>query len=94
MPQILFVVEVPPNKAMTMTGEYPPAWSKFAGEARTILKSHKGSSTLQLNAWLLPADHAWPALERLTACATTLHLSYSVVLIPDGVIALTPPVKS
>ena len=81
MQQFLFVVEVPPSTAQSSPAGYPPVWTEFANEADTILKSHKGWSKLQLNAWLLSPDNAWPALERLAAYATNQRLSYSIVLI-------------
>ena len=94
MQQFLFSVEVPPSQGYSTGASYAHEWIEFAKSADTILKSHKGSSKLLLHSWLLPADHAWPALERLAASATTHHLSYSVILIPDGAVVLTSPAKS
>jgi hypothetical protein len=94
MPQFLFIVEVPASKAVMIAGNYPPEWIKFCEEAETIVKPHKGSSKLQLNSWLIPADHAWPIIEGLSRCATDQGLTYAVALISDVALILTAPFKS
>lgn len=91
MPQFLFVVEVPPSKALSSTPGYPHEWTKFASKANAILKPVKACRQLQLNAWMLPAEGAWLALERLAASATTFGLAYSVLLVDGLVTSMTKP---
>ena len=93
MPQILFVVEVPPMKGISTSSHYPPEWTEFENSVNTILKPVKTCVRLQLNAWLLPAENILPVLTSMTAAANEHGLSYSSLLIPDGAITLAPNVK-
>lgn len=93
MPQLLFVVEVPPSEALSTAPGYSYEWQGFASGASTILKPLKGTKQLQLNAWLLNAENSLPAIVELSALAIRHKLAYSALLIPDGAIALTPDGK-
>jgi hypothetical protein len=89
MSQFLFVVEVPKVQGISTEAHYAPEWNAFAKSASDTLKSIRGSQQLQLNAWLIPVEHSWPALESLAHKAKGLDLSCSILLI-DDVKVLTP----
>lgn len=93
MSQFLFVVEVPPSEAMSTAPGHSHEWRGFASGANTILKPLKGTTQLQLNAWLLNAENSLPAIVELSALATHHKLSYSSALIPDGAVVLALNVK-
>lgn len=93
MPQILFVVEVPPTEGMSTAPGYSHKWHDFSNVAGTLLKPLKGTKQLQLNAWLLNAENSLPAIAELSALATHHKLSYSSVLVPDGAVVLAFDVK-
>ena len=88
MPQILFVVEIPPIPDGTRGANVSPAWSCFVNEADTKIALVKTYTRLQPNAWLLPAENTLPLLAELVALASKDSLSYSAVLIPDGTVML------
>ena len=96
MPQILFVVEIPPVPENSRGVCVTPGFSKFASVAAPKIKSVKGTKQLQSNAWLFPADNTLPLLAELAALAATnsCSLSYSAVLIPDGAVVLALDQKS
>ena len=91
MPQFLFIVEVPASKAMSDGPGLPHEWTVFANTLSTIPNLAKKSVRLQLNAWLINAEGGYHVLENLSANAKDHDLSYTVLLIPDGVITLVPP---
>jgi hypothetical protein len=93
MPQILFVVEVPPSRAISSSPGYPHEWTQFANAATAILKPLKGTKMLQLNAWLMNAENSLPAISELSALATHHKLSYSALLISDELTPMALDVK-
>lgn len=93
MPQFLFVVEVPPSRAVSSGPGHPHEWMQFANAATEILKPLKGTKQLQLNAWLLNAENSLPSIAELSALATHHKLAYSALLIPDGAVSLALDVK-
>lgn len=93
MPQFLFVVEVPPSKAMSSPPGYPHEWTQFENEANTILKPVKACTRHQKNVWLLPAENALPVLLALSSTAEKHSLAYSALLISGEVTPLTPTTK-
>ena len=93
MQQFLFVVEVPPLQSGTVGTGVAPEWSMFSNAASSTLKTVKSPTQLQSNAWLLPAENSLPALTALCALASKYRLSYSVVLIPEGLTILAKDVK-
>lgn len=93
MPQFLFVVEIPPVPENSHGIYMSPGFSRFASEAAPKIKSVKGSAQLQPNAWLFSADKTLPLVAELAALASKSSLSYSSLLIPDGVVMLALDVK-
>lgn len=100
MSQILFVVEVPPSKALSSSPGYPHEWTSFENEIESKLgssssaqKTAKACTRLQTNAWLIPAENSWQFLDILVASATSHNLPYSVLLVSGEVTHLTLPPK-
>ena len=93
MQQFLFVVEVPATQGISSARHYTHEWTAFVSSANKTLKSVSGHVEIHMNAWLLPAKGAWPALESLVESAKAQGLSYSITLFSGETTVLTASVK-
>lgn len=93
MPQFLFVVEIPPNEAVSSALGYAHKWTQFENGANNILKPLKTYTHCQKNVWLIPVENAWPYLLGMSNLAEKSDLAYSVSLISGEVSHLTPSTK-
>ena len=65
-----------------------PLWIQISNDIEHKLKPIKGILKLSQNAWLIPADDNLPILAKFVELACSYSLSYSSLLIPDGVVNL------
>lgn len=87
--QFLFIAEIPPSRSLSSAPGYPYEWTQFERAASTTLKPLKACTRLQQNAWLLPAENAWPYLKELSSTAETNNLAYSISLVVGDVVLIT-----
>jgi len=93
MSQFLFITEIPPNQSAASAPGYTHKWIQFENGASSILKPLRAYTRHQRNAWLLPAENAWPYLLDMSNLAVKSDLSYSILLIAGEVTPMTTPFK-
>lgn len=91
MQQIMFIVEIPPNDAMSTEPIYSFAWRNFSKAVAAKTAPTKGWRQLHEGAWLLDVNGALPWLNAVVDEVLAAQFAYSVFLISGDVIEMTSP---